>query len=151
MSKYRSGRGSAITETGPALFLLLIIIFFPMLDLLEMGAGYVFASIFHDYVTREIAIRKPEPGGNQAAITKTTTEFKASGFYSFLKMQDGDLKIDQVKYLPDVSNPQQVEVTTTVRVRPFISIPFFTGVPGMGAPVDFKHSSQRPQEEKGRD
>lgn len=150
-NRYRRKRGAAIAETGPALFLLLIIIFFPMLDLLEMGAAYVFASIYHDYVTREIAIRTPEAGGNAAAKEKVNAEFRGSGFFSFLKMQNNDMRVDEVKYLPDMSNPTQVEVTTTVTVRPFIIIPFFANVPGMGAPVDYKHTSQRPQEEKGRD
>lgn len=149
--KHRGKHGGAIAETGPAIFLLLIIIFFPMLDLLEMGAAYVFASIYHDYMTRELAIRTPEAGGNAAAKQKIDAEFKGSGFFSFLKMQNDDLKVDQVQYIPDISNPTHIQVSTTVRVRPFINIPFFASVPGMGAPVDFKHTSQRPQEEKGRD
>lgn len=151
MSKYRRQRGAAIAETGPAIFLLLIIIFFPMLDLLEMGAGYVFSSIYHDYMIRELAIRTPQEGGNTAAMQKINTEFRASGFFSFLKMQDGDMRVDEVKYLPTIANPDQIQVSTTVRVRPFITVPFFDGVPGLGAPVDFKLASVKPQEEKGRD
>ena len=153
MPKIRANRGGAIAETGPAIFLLVVIIFFPMLDLMEMAAGYVFSSIFHDYMIREMAIRTPEADGvgNAAAKTKILEEFKKSGFFSFLKMQNNDLIVDSVRYLPSMANPTQVQVSTTVRVRPFIIIPFFDSVPGLGAPVEFKLSSQKPQEEKGRD
>lgn len=151
MRKIRRKRGAAIAETGPALFLLIIIIFFPMLDLLEMAAGYVFSSIYHDYMVRELAIRVPESNGNAAAKEKINAEFRSSGFFSFLKMQNNDMKVDRVRYLPDMANPTQIELSTTVTVRPFINIPFFAQVPGMGAPVDFKLTSVRPQEEKGRD
>jgi hypothetical protein len=147
----RRKRGAAIAETGPALFLLLIIIFFPMLDLLEMGAAYVFASIYHDYMIRELAIRTPEANGNAAAKAKIDTEFRSSGFFSFLKMTNDDMKVDSVEYLPNMTNPTQIQVATSVTVRPFINIPFFSTVPGLGAPVVFKLASQRPQEEKGRD
>ena len=40
--RLRSRRGSAITETGPALFVLLLLIFFPLIDLLGIAANYCF-------------------------------------------------------------------------------------------------------------
>lgn len=152
----RRSRGSAITEAGPALFLLLIIIFFPLLDFLEMGAAYIFSSIFHDYMIRELAVSAP-PGATDSAIqtkdqaiTKITQNFKDSTFYNFLKMTPSDLQVNNVQYLPDSNNPSVVQCTTTCRVQPFISIPWWGTCPGLNAPVSFTQTSQRPQEEKGR-
>ena len=156
MSQRRS-RGSAITETGPALFLLFVVIFFPMLDLLEMAVGYIMSGIYHDYMIREIAMSAP-PGvtpdpaiqTQAAAITKVNTQFKESSFYKFLKMEPSDLQVSNIQYFPNESNPNIVQCTTTCTVKPFISIPWWGSVPGLNAAFPFIISSQRPQEEKGR-
>ena len=155
MSK-RGCRGSAITETGPAIFLLIVIIFFPMLDLLEMGVGYIMSSIYHDHMIRELALSAPPSAPpdpaiqNQAqAITKVNTEFKNSGFFNFLKMTQNDLQVSNITYIPP-NNPNIVQCTTTCMVQPFISIPWWSQLPGLNAPFPFTITSQRPQEEKGR-
>jgi|688.fasta_scaffold1032282_1 hypothetical protein len=160
----RKCRGSAITEAGPALFLLLVIIFFPMLDFIEMGAAYIFSSIFHDYVIRELAVSAP-PGvtdtaiqSKDQAIAKIKKNFQDSSFYNFLKMSPNDLSVDEVKYydasgteVTDTSKlPVTVQCKTTCTIQPFISIPWWGQCPGLNAPFPFIQSSQRPQEEKGR-
>lgn len=153
----RRRRGSAITETGPALFLLFIIIFFPMIDLLELAVGYIMSGIYHDYMLRELSLSAP-PGATTdpaiqtqtAAIQKINTDFQNSTFFNFLKMTPGDLQVSNIQYLPNPSNANIVQCTTTCRIQPFISIPWWTNVPGLNAPFPFIITSQRPQEEKGR-
>ncbi len=154
----RRCRGSAITETGPALFLLLVLIFFPMLDLLGLAVGYIMSGNFHDYMIRELALSAP-PGiavpdpsiQTQAqARAKVIQEFGSSGFANFLKMTPADLQVPSITYIPNSANPDFVQCTTTCIVRPFISIPFFGNVPGINAPFPFTITTQRPQEEKGR-
>ncbi|HEY9715510.1 MAG TPA: hypothetical protein V6C72_18695, partial [Chroococcales cyanobacterium] len=39
-----------------------------------------------------------------------------------------------------------VSIATTVSFRPFLSIPFFKAVPGLGSPVTFSVSGRRPVE-----
>lgn len=154
---YRRCRGSAIAETGPAIFLLIVVIFFPMLDIVEMGAGYIMAGIYHDYMIREIAVSAP-PGATpdpniqtkDQAIAKINDQFQNSSFYKFLKIPDGGLSVDTVTYKPDDKNPSTVQVQTTCKVQPFISIPWFGELPGLNAPYPFIIGSERPQEEKGR-
>lgn len=160
--KRGSARGSAITETGPALFLLILIIFFPMLDFLSMGAGYIMATIFHDHMIRELACSAP-PGSTtdtaiqtqEAAIAKVKAEFKNSTFFNYLKMKDTDMQVSNIAYLgangqPDNVNPLTVTCTTTLTVQPFISIPWWGPLPGLNAPFPFIITTQRMQEEKGR-
>ncbi len=153
----RRKSGSAITETGPALFLLFVIIFFPMLDLLGMAAGYIMSGIYHDHMVRELALSAP-PGvttdpaiqTQTKAIEKVNLEFQNSTFFNFLKMTPGDLQVSDIKYLPDNTNPTVIQATTTCTIRPFINIPWWTGVPGLNEPFPFILTTQRPQEEKGR-
>jgi len=153
----RGKRGSAIAEMGPALFVLLVIIFFPMIDLMEVGAGYMMAQSFHDSMLRAIAVSQPT-GGTQdpsiqtqaTAISNVTNSFAGSGFASFLHVQATDLQVTNVTYLPSAANPTTVQVSTSVSVAPFISIPYFSPVPGLNAPVIFTSTSQRPQEELGK-
>lgn len=155
--RQRRCRGSAISETGPALFLLFIIIVFPMIDLLALAAGYVMSGIYHDHMTRELALSAP-PGvapdpaiqSQATAIQKINTEFQNSSFYNFLKMSPSDLSVSNIQYLPSPSNPNIVQCTTRCLVRPFINIPWWDQVPGLNAPFPFTQTSQRAQEEKGR-
>ena len=159
MSKLRHGRGSAISEFGPALFILLVIVFFPMVDLLGVCAGYVMSEIYHNYMIREIALSSP-PGvatdpkcpiqTQAAAITKVTNSFQSSSFFNFLNMKAGDLACTQVVYQPNQINPTTVICTTSTTIKPFISIPYWGTCPGLNAPYTFTITSERPQEETGR-
>ncbi len=140
------------------MFILLIVIFFPMLDLLGMGVGYIMSGVFHDYMLRELAVsvppgvQNPDPAiqSQATAINKIKDDFASGGFCAFLRMQKSDLDVSDIKYIPDDANPKFVECTTTCTVTPFITIPWFAGIPGLNEPFPFKLTSQRPQEETGR-
>lgn len=133
-----------------------------MLDFLEMGVGYIMSGIYHDHMIRELAISAPtgapaDPAiqTQAAAIAKVKQEFQNSTFYNFLKMQPNDLQVSNIQYLgangaPDNTNPSVIQCTTTCTVQPFISIPWWGTLPGLNAPFPFIITSQRPQEEKGR-
>ena len=135
-----------------------------MLVFIEMGAAYIFSSIYHDYMIRELAVSAP-PGvtdtaiqSKDQAIAKINQNFKDSTFFSFLKMSPGDLSVDEVKYFDASGNqvtdtsklPATVQCKTTCTVQPFISIPWWGSCPGLNAPFPFTQTTQRPQEEKGR-
>lgn len=152
MSKPRRAKGSTITETGPALLVLFILIFFPMLDLVQMGAAYAMSLSYHDYMIREIACRKPTDADRATAVTRVQSEFTSSNFFNYLKASlPGGASSVQATYLPDATNPTSVRVSTRVQVLPFIVIPFIPAVPGLSAPLEFNFSTERPQEEKGLD
>ncbi|MBY0356683.1 MAG: hypothetical protein K2W82_01670 [Candidatus Obscuribacterales bacterium] len=150
----RPATGNAIIETGPALFVLLVLIFFPLLDIMGIAVGYQMASTYHDRMIREIAVRTPDATGYNAAVARVNGEIINGPFYNFLRMQPADLQVVlPPTYIPDPTKSpghfQAVRVRTTVTIRPFIIIPFIGNVPGLSAPVPFTMTTERPQEEQG--
>lgn len=150
--KSRARNGSAITETGPALFVLLILIFFPLVDLMGIAANYCFAFLLHNAELREVALRHPrQPDANQA-IQRVDTEFLNTTFANFLKLGPGDVTHVGPSF---VANPDgqtmTVQLTTRITAEPFLRIPFFGAIPGINADLPFSFSTTRQQEELGRD
>lgn len=167
MKLNRKSQGSALAEMGPALFLLLILIFFPMLNLIQIGAAYALANTYHQHIIREIAFRRPEQ--KNQAIAAVNREIDANGLYTFIKATTKT--VDQVDFLDkngavitaslpapeDTSSAAndlrnsivKVRVTTTMTIAPYFTIPFFQPIPGISAPVPFRVQSDKPQDEKG--
>lgn len=143
----RKSKGSAITEFGPSLFLFLIIIFFPLLDMLGMAAVYGTCWYANFMCCRELAVRRE--GEKDNVVTEVNTAFGNSGFSKFVGI--GDVNKD-IKHVVTYSTPtpgQQATVTceTTVVAKPFISVPVpLITAPGLNAPMTFTIGSQRPRE-----
>lgn len=57
--KTRFCQGSAITETGPAIFILFIMILFPLIDLMYMALAYSIVWYLNHLEVRELAVRVP--------------------------------------------------------------------------------------------
>jgi hypothetical protein len=147
----RDRRGSAITETGPALFVLLLLIFFPLVDLMGIAANYCFAFLLHNAELREVALRLPrQPEANQA-IARVDNEFLATSFANFLKLNPGDVTHVGPNWVTNADQSMTVRLETRVTAEPFLRIPFFAAIPGINADVPFRFSTTRPQEELGRD
>lgn len=152
MHRLRRQRGSAIAETGPALLMLLVFIFFPMLDLLYIGAGYGMAWLAHRAAIRELAVHTPDDTGRITAIERANREYLATGMAKFLALDATTLKHDPPTYLMDASgNPNTVKLITRAQIKSLFVVPFFSSIPGLGAPVPVSFASEKPQEEKGRD
>jgi hypothetical protein len=158
----RRATGSAITEMGPALFVLIILIFFPMLNLVQIGVAYALANTYHQYISREIAFRRPDDFTQ--AVNRVNTETDASPLFQFVKLRRTALPTARylnvggatVAIAPtgNLAEAQrraitQVRVTTTVECNPYFTIPFFNNLPGLGRPVPFTSTTDRPQDEKG--
>lgn len=160
----RKSKGSAITEFGPALFLFLIVIFFPLMDILGMAAVYCCGWYSNFITTRELAVRTAADGGlgtpppaKDAGRSATTTggtvanevntEFLKTGIASFVGVTAAGLT-HAVTYIGPTSagDPPQVECRTTVRSKPFLTIPFIPNVPGLSADIDFTMAATRPRE-----
>lgn len=151
MYKRRRQNGQAITETGPALFLLLVCMLFPLIDLLYLSAGWGMAFVLHRSEIREVAIHKPSDW--MSAMNKADTEFTNGALSKFLKIERKAISDPAPTFGPDTANPEQVMVTTRAAIKPFLYLPFvFLGnIPGLTAPLDVQFTSVRLQEEKGRD
>lgn len=144
MKRKRRTGGSAIAETGPALFILLVMTIFPVMTLLGLGAQYCFAWYHNHLVLQELAQRRavdggaggPPGAGVKTPVSKSSfasspvgiqiaNGFDKTGMARFI----GVTKIDDaiVYYGADPGDPttqNRIEVLTTLTGRPFVPIPF---------------------------
>lgn len=156
MAGYRKNRrkGSAIAEFGPALFVFLVIIFFPMLNIIGMAASYCCGWYSNFMYTRELAVRRQQEGVGGVVANEITAQFApagpGSGIAAFVTNGAGGGSIVQV--VPPVYNaanggqPATVLATTRVNAVPFISVPWFGNIPGLTSAATFNITSERPRE-----
>ncbi|MBX9685614.1 MAG: hypothetical protein K2X27_02865 [Candidatus Obscuribacterales bacterium] len=145
----RRKRGSAIAEFGPAMFFLIILIFFPMLDLLGILAAYCVGWYCNFMCCRELAVRRSSATEVQNVKDEIAASLKDSGLVTFLGIDPAnaaDLSHD-AQYPAPASGQQPVVICTTqVAARPFITIPWFSPIPGLNERVTFTIVSSRPRE-----
>lgn len=149
--RLRSRRGSAITETGPALFVLLVLIFFPLIDVLGICANYCFCFLLHNAELREIALRRPIAAEATQALQRVDGEFTNTSFANFLRLSPSDVTHVGPTWVTHPDNSMTVQLQTKVTCEPFLRIPFFFAIPGLSADLPFQFTTTRPQEELGRD
>lgn len=147
----RNKRGSSIAETGPALFILFLMLFFPLVNLVTMTFAYFSCTTLNDLQLREAALlpKKDAQDPAGAVMKRIPEEWKAEGIGAFAGLNKPQVTIvDYVTQSKDKDGREEavVRVTTQVQLRPFLTIPFFPGVPGLGKPMDFQITSQRPVE-----
>jgi hypothetical protein len=175
-SKRRRYTGSAIAEFGPALILILIVFLFPMIDLIYLGIAYAAGWYCNHLVIREVACHNPTDSAAMGACIQTATSaWGASGLSSFIgnpnvtnnvtftivtkPVSGGSETVISTGNSYPVSAPTIVgntstyvgycSVTTTMPIKPFVSLPWIGDVPGINAPITFTFGDTRPQEEKG--
>lgn len=140
----RSKRGGTIADFAPAMFILFVIITFPLIDLLCVALVYNAASILNTNQAREAALEPfSEARDNPAGMVQKTLvdNWKNNGIGKFCKIQ-GDPQTT-VRYKTGSAGDKLVEVTTAVVVSPLVPVPFFVGVPGLNAPVPLQFTTQR--------
>lgn len=135
-------RGSSLAEFGPALFFLFLFAVFPVLDIIGLSFGYLSSVSLNDLQLRQAAkvpkSQAQDPNGSVClAIPETYVKTVAGGLASI-----SQLPVTEVSYDVDPSSVYVV-VTTHVTVRPFLTIPFFPMVPGIGAPATYTITSSR--------
>src|SRR6185437_9350629 len=151
MQQKRSMRGSALTEMGPALFILLMMIFFPMLDLMGMAASYCSGMYLNMMQVKEAAVcQASDAQSNSGQVKKGVVDnWLQHGIGVFVKTTSyPGGNNTKVVYTNGQLDPQTkimdkfVTVTTTVTCQPFLTIPFWFPVPGLSAPMTFVYSAQ---------
>jgi hypothetical protein len=116
----RSRKGSAIAETGPALFMFMIIIFFPLLDVMGMAAQYACCWYHNHMMMEELSVRKNDQAG--AVHAEVEARFDHSGLSKFANV---DSINDTTSYVDAAAgNPATVTCTSTLNGRPYIALPF---------------------------
>lgn len=143
----RRKRGTAITETGPALFLLFIVILFPLIDLLYMGVAFAIVWYLNHLEVRELAVRLPSETAQ--VLTDVDTLFTSTGFGTFIGLSLPRISHPLAGQAVRSGSPVTVTCTTVATVDPFLTIPFFAPIPGLNESCTFQVSSTRLQEEEG--
>jgi hypothetical protein len=129
MKKLRKFRGQAIAETGPALFVLLVLIFFPLLDLLAMGLQFCCGWYLNHEATHELADSKLADW--TTALDQVKAKFDATGVPKFAHMVSGTHTYTNVPADATGATPAEVHNTTAIVCKPFLYIPMFFPVPGV--------------------
>ena len=147
----KSGRcvaGTSIAELGPVLFVLFVMILFPLIDLMAIGVTYSSGCVLNSLQVREAALLTAsivqDPTG--PVKQRIPDNWVTSGLGRFASLESSPLTT--ISYRDGVADANGimdrfVVVTTALKVRPFLAIPFFPGVPGLGATVAFTITSER--------
>jgi hypothetical protein len=145
MKLYRNSRGGTSTvELGPALFILLIVILIPCIDMMQIGLAYAFGWYANHIATREAACAGPNPAATNAA-NGATAAWAATGLGAFVHCPPpvNNVVTDTVSTASSTTVPM-VTCVTTVQVRPMFMLPFVAS-----QYVTFQYTGIRPLEEKG--
>lgn len=153
--KVRSNNGSALSEFGPAVFLLIFFCLIPVIDFIFIGMDYAALRYLNELQLREAqklprSLATAEEGSVIASIPANWSKSLLAG----LKNPDHAITT-KVNYQPvpwqPVGSNQTIDfwfvtVETTVQFRPLLNIPLVARVAGLGAPVTFTVSGRRPVE-----
>ena len=134
----RSNSASAISEVPPALFLLLFCAVFPMLNLIFLGLTYSSCALLNKL---ELRIAAQTPSSElQPALAAIQQKWQSTGIGQFAGVTAPPAC--NVTY-SNLGTDIYVNVATTFTVKSFVSIPFFAGVPGLGAPWTYTIAGKR--------
>lgn len=143
----RRSFGSAISETGPALFILLILILFPLIDLMYMAVAYSIVFYLNHLEVRELAVRVPSE--TIQVLQDVDSNYVTTGFGKFVGLTQARITHPLPGKATRAGDPEMVTCTTQAEVDPFLNLPFIMPVAGINSPATFSVSSSRIQEEFG--
>ncbi len=146
---------SGLAEFGPALIVLLIAIFFPLVDLISVCVSYGLVVVLNNNQIHEASLLPYTDAGNPSgAVMKGIPDTWLGGMGHFVK-KEGPI-LTQVGYRAGQKSSDSgnnaivdkvVRVTTTVKCSPFLPIPLpVANVPGLNGPMVFTVSSERQME-----
>lgn len=158
-TRRRVGRGAVIAEFAPALILLIIVVFLPLLDLMPILAGYVGCWYLNSQQS-DIAAQALRARGStftnqpevQTQLDSLAKNWQSTALGNLAKLQDATTTITG-PVNSTVSGgyaTSYVHVTTAVKCAPFLLLSFMGPVPGLGAPVNVAITSQRVVEDATR-
>lgn len=139
----RTQRGSTLAEFGPALCILFMCLFFPLLDMVILGLQYcACAQLVSLQAQKAAQVTKAETVGS---IGNLASAWLKTGLGNFVRLEQPP--ISEVFYQKIDAREENVTVKTSFVVPPFLLIPICPGVPGLGAPATFSISTQRLMED----
>jgi hypothetical protein len=169
--KTRKITGSALTEFGPALFVI-ISLFFPLIDMLALGFEYGFAAYFNFREVRELSLARASEGGAEppkafgdVSVSKDggkihqqlVQEMEGTGLLQILLHGASSDRIKTTVYYRaphsnEGSAAQALAQPTVTAVGnftfpPLIRIPALAFIPGLGADTTIEISQTATREE----
>ena len=141
-NRNRGQEGSALSEMAPGLFLLIFFGLFLVVDVIALGFNYCSCVALNDLQLREASklpkSQATDPDGPVIKDIPIKWKNTAVGASSGVPAQP-ETKVD---YRPGPGGVW-VTVNTVATVNPLVTIPFFPGVPGLGAPATFRVIGQK--------
>ena len=126
---------------GPALFIILFFGVFLVVDLISLGFAYCACQSLNDLQLREASkISSAQAKADDGPIKQGIPSQWVATTMGGLAGVDG-FPVTEVDY-----DSGLVTVSTTVAIRPALTIPIFPGVPGLGAPLSFNVTGSRVME-----
>lgn len=139
--KIRSTRGSAITEFGASLWVLLLCFFLPLIQIVSLLVSYACCYVLNNMQVEQAAVLPASQTGT-IVNTQLPQQWQKGGLGIFANCS-GTPKT-QVSYSTTASPAGQVKgpagnvtVTTTFTILPMIQVPYLSG------PLVFSISTQR--------
>jgi hypothetical protein len=137
--------GAALSEFGPALFILFFFAVFPVLDMIMCGYNYLSCVALNDLQLREAAKLPRSQAGDAKGPVKLTIPQRWQG--TIIGGFSGTTAMPETAVFYTVKHGTCfVSVSTTCVINPFLNIPFFFGVPGVGAPLTTTITNKRVME-----
>lgn len=152
-------RGSAITEAGPALFILLMVFFFPLLNFIAMGLAYADCLYLHNLLLRQASLERvlvinpaPPPAyttdlscstAAAGSLNTIITAWRTEGLGRFVETGVVPTQTAWINLAEGTNSGRFIHVELNIQVKPFLPIPFPFAVPGINAPVSLKFNGKR--------
>jgi hypothetical protein len=145
-------RGSSLAEFAPALLILVLLIFFPVLDLIGICFSYGVVALLNSSQTNEASLlpyaKANDPGGPVKKEIPDT--WRRTGLAQFVKVVGNPTTNISYRDGQDNGNSTKekiVVVNTEVVCAPLVFLPIPVGkIPGMNAPMKLSATSERPME-----
>jgi hypothetical protein len=148
----RGTRGSSIAEFGPAMFVLLLLIFFPVLDLLSVCFNYGIVALLNYNQVHEASLLPSEKANDPSGPVKKEIPdaWRHTGMAKFIKVvgnPETTISYRNGQSNGDSTSDKIVILKTTVVCEPFVRIPIpIANVPGLNASVRLSATSERQME-----
>ncbi len=149
----RNKFGDSIAEFGPALFVILMFLFFPMLNMMSIGVSYGLGMVLNYNQVHEAALLPSADAlSSSGPIKKNIPEQWQAGMGQFAKLsgnpitnvayRDGTTGLGSGAGQSDTTD-KIVKVQTTITCNPFLPIPLpIANIPGVNGPMTFTLASE---------
>jgi hypothetical protein len=141
------------------MYLLIMIFFFPFLDLIGTAAEYADCLYLNSVVLRQASLEKlvfmdntKNPPALSVDLSCSTNangslntvinSWMNSGLGAFASSGTPPVQSITVDLTEGTRNTRYVHMTLDVECKPFLNVPFFMRVPGLNAPITFEFHSR---------